>query len=252
MADTGVKEVTLLGQNVNSYGLKSPGEPDFASLLRQVSKVAGIERIRFVTSHPKDISPAIVACFADLPKLCGHIHLPAQAGSDEVLFRMNRGYSRGQYLEKIALLRNASPGIQISGDMIVGFPGETEDDFRETLSLMEEVRYADLFSFIYSPRPETQAAEFPDDIGREEKEKRLQRLQEMQRAMTLDNNKGFVGSRQQLLVEGISKRGGQLFGRTSGNRIVNFPADPSLIGSMAEVRITRALQNSLQGEIING
>jgi tRNA-2-methylthio-N6-dimethylallyladenosine synthase len=252
MADRGVREVTLLGQNVNSYGLKSSGEPDFASLLRQVSQVEGIERIRFVTSHPKDISLELVACFADLPKLCGHIHLPAQAGSDKVLSWMNRGYTRGQYLEKIALLRKARPDIQISGDMIVGFPGETEDDFRETLSLIEEVRYADLFSFIYSPRPETKAAEFPDDIRREEKEKHLDMLQKLQRAMTLENNKGFVGSRQRVLVEGVSKRDGQLFGRSSGNRIVNFSADPSLIGSMEEVRIIRAFQNSLLGEIIGG
>ena len=158
MADKGVKEVTLLGQNVNSYGMKSPGEPDFAGLLRRVDEVQGIERIRFVTSHPKDISPSLVSCFAELPKLCGHIHLPAQAGSDEVLVRMNRGYTRSQYLEKITALRNARPDIRISGDMIVGFPGETEEDFLLTLSLMEEVRYADLFSFIYSVRPETVAA----------------------------------------------------------------------------------------------
>ena len=252
MADMGAREVTLLGQNVNSYGLKRPGEPDFAALLRQVAKVGGIERIRFVTSHPKDISPELVACFSDLPKLCGHIHLPAQSGSDEVLARMNRGYTRGQYLAKIAALRTARPDIQISGDMIVGFPGETEENFRETLSLMREVRYADLFSFIYSVRPETKAAQFPDVIGREEKDIRLERLQELQRAMTLENNRSFIGSRQKLLVEGVSKRGGQLFGRTTGNRIVNFPADPSLIGSMVDVRITRAFQNSLLGEIIGG
>jgi tRNA-2-methylthio-N6-dimethylallyladenosine synthase len=249
MADKGVREVTLLGQNVNSYGLKSPGEPDFAALLRLVAEVPGIERIRFSTSHPKDISQPLMDCFAGLPKLCGHIHLPAQSGSDAVLARMNRGYSRLQYLEKIAALNEARPGIQITGDMIVGFPGESEADFSETLSLMEEVRYADLFSFIYSLRPETGAAEFPDDISREEKQERLERLQSLQRAMTLERNRSFAGSRQQLLVEGVSRRGDQLSGRSSGNRIVNFSADPSLIGSIVEVTITRAYQNSLLGEI---
>jgi tRNA-2-methylthio-N6-dimethylallyladenosine synthase len=249
LAENGVKEVTLLGQNVNSYGLKSPGEPDFSALLKLVADIPGIERIRFTTSHPKDISPPLIACFAGMPKLCSHIHLPAQAGSDAVLARMNRGYSRSQYLEKIALLRAARPDIQITGDMIVGFPGETEEDFQETLSLMEEVRYADLFSFIYSPRPETDAAGYEDCVGREEKNKRLDRLQTRQRAMTLENNKGFAGSHQKVLVEGLSKRGDQLSGRTSGNRIVNFPGDPSLIGSIVEVTITRAFQNSLLGEI---
>ena len=252
MADKGVKEVTLLGQNVNSYGLKSSGEPDFAALVRLVDAVRGIERIRFTTSHPKDISPPLIACFADMPKLCSHIHLPAQSGSDQVLSRMNRGYTREEYLEKISALRDARSDIQITGDMIVGFPGETEDDFSRTISLMEEVRYADLFSFIYSPRPETKAAEYPDLISRIEKEKRLDRLQVLQREMTLENNKGFVGTRQYVLVEGKSKRGDQLSGRTSGNRIVNFVADPSLMGSMVEVTITRAFQNSLLGEIISG
>ncbi len=250
MADKGVKEVTLLGQNVNSYGLRNPGEPDFAGLLRRVAEIPGIERIRFTTSHPKDISPPLIACFAELTELCAHIHLPAQAGSDAVLARMNRGYTRADYLERIAALKAARPGIQITGDMIVGFPGESAEDFEQTLSLMEEVRYADLFSFIYSPRPETRAAQFTDDVRRGEKEERLKRLQDLQRAMTLERNKSFVGTRQQLLVEGISRRGDQLFGRTSGNRIVNFSGDPKLIGSIVEVTITRAFQNSLLGETV--
>ena len=249
MADKGVREVTLLGQNVNSYGLKSPGEPDFASLLRLVAEVPGIERIRFSTSHAKDISQPLIDCFAELPKLCGHMHLPAQSGSDAVLDRMNRGYTRRQYLEKIAALKAARPGIQITGDMIIGFPGESEADFSETLSLMEEVRYADLFSFIYSVRPETRAAGYPDDINHREKQERLERLQARQREMTLERNKSFVGSRQQLLTEGVSRRGDQLFGRSSGNRVVNFASDPALIGSLVEVTIIKAFQNSLLGEI---
>ncbi len=250
MADRGAREVTLLGQNVNSYGLKSPGEPDFATLLRMVADIPGIERIRFTTSHPKDISRPLIACFAEIAKLCGHIHLPAQAGSDRVLARMNRGYTRAAYLEKIAALKAARPGIQITGDMIVGFPGETEADFRETLSLMEEVHYADLFSFAYSARPETKAAGYADDTSREEKQERLDRLQTLQRAMTLERNRTFVGSRQEVLVEGTSKRGDQLFGRTCGNRIVNFAGNPSLIGSIIEVSISRAFQNSLLGEVV--
>lgn len=249
MADKGVKEITLLGQNVNSYGLKSQGEADFAGLLREVAGISGIERIRFTTSHPKDISLPLISCFAELPKLCGHIHLPAQAGSDKVLSRMNRGYTRKQYLERITALKAARPDIQITGDMIVGFPGEDEADFSETLSLMEEVRYADLFSFIYSVRPETKASGFPDEVSRQEKQERLERLQILQRKITLEKNRSFVGTCQQLLVEGTSKRGGQLFGRTSGNRVVNFAADSSLIGSIVDVVIIRAFQNSLLGEI---
>jgi tRNA-2-methylthio-N6-dimethylallyladenosine synthase len=250
MADKGVREVTLLGQNVNSYGLKSSGEPDFAALLQRVAEIPGIERIRFTTSHPKDISSPLIACFAELPKLCGHIHLPAQSGSDAVLARMNRGYNRREYLEKIADLQAARPGIQITGDIIVGFPGESEEDFRQTLSLMEDVRYADLFSFIYSVRPETKAAEFPDDISPREKQDRLGHLQFLQRALTLERNRSFVGTRQKVLVEGVSKRGDQIFGRTSGNRVVNFAGDTTLIGSIVELTITKAFQNSLLGEIV--
>jgi tRNA-2-methylthio-N6-dimethylallyladenosine synthase len=249
LAANGVKEVTLLGQNVNSYGLRSTGEPDFASLLRRVAEVPGIERIRFTTSHPRDISLPLIQCFSDLPKLCSHIHLPVQAGSDAVLARMNRGYTRSGYLEKIRALQAARPDIQITGDMIVGFPGETEVDFLETLSLMEEVGYADLFSFKYSMRPGTKAAEFPDDVPEAMKRERLDRLQALQRDMTLERNRSFVGSVQEVLIEGVSKRGDQLTGRTSGNRAVNFNGDTALIGKIVDVLITRAFQNSLLGEM---
>ncbi|HEX8960489.1 MAG TPA: tRNA (N6-isopentenyl adenosine(37)-C2)-methylthiotransferase MiaB [Geobacteraceae bacterium] len=249
MAERGVKEVTLLGQNVNSYGLKSSGEPDFAGLLRQVATIPGIERIRFTTSHPKDISSPLIACFAEIPALCGHIHLPVQSGSDAVLARMNRGYTRAEYLERIAALKGARPGIQITGDMIVGFPGESEQDFRDTLSLMEEVGYADLFSFKYSVRPGTGAAAYRDDVAGATKQERLARLQELQKRLTLERNRSFVGTVQKVLVEGVSKRGDQLFGRTDGNRVVNFAGAPTLIGKMIEVDITRAFQNSLFGEI---
>jgi tRNA-2-methylthio-N6-dimethylallyladenosine synthase len=249
MAGRGIKEVTLLGQNVNSYGLKGTGEPDFAGLLRQVADIPGIERIRFTTSHPKDISPPLIACFAELPKLCGHIHLPAQSGSDAVLARMNRGYTRRGYMERIAALRAARPDIQFTGDMIVGFPGESDADFSDTLSLMEEVGYADLFSFKYSVRPGTRAADDPDDVAAAIKQERLNRLQDLQRKITLERNKGFVGSVQKILVEGFSKRGDQLFGRTDGNRVVNFTGVPGQVGGIVDVEITRAFQNSLLGEI---
>jgi len=249
LTKAGVREVTLLGQNVNSYGLKSPDEPDFAGLLRMVAEIEGIRRIRFTTSHPKDISPSLIACFADLEKLCGHIHLPAQSGSDRVLEMMNRGYTRGDYLEKIGALKNARPEIQVTGDMIVGFPGETEDDFLQTLSLMEEVGYADLFSFIFSARPETAAARLPDDLTRRDKQNRLDRLQTLQRRLTVENSRSFVGTLQEVLVEGKSRRGDQLFGRTGGNRVVNFDGDPSLIGSVVTVRIAEAFPNSLLGEM---
>lgn len=247
----GVKEVTLLGQNVNSYGLATPGEISFAELLRKIAAIDGLERVRFTTSHPKDISADLIACFSELPKLCGHVHLPAQSGSDAVLTWMNRGYTRREYLEKIAALKAARPGIQVTGDFIVGFPGETEEDFLQTLSLMEEVCYADLFSFVYSPRPETKAAGFADKVSRKEKQARLERLQALQLEMTLERNRTFEGTRQRILVEGVSKRGDQLFGRTDGNRIVNFTADPSLVGAMVEVDITRGYPNSLLGEIVN-
>jgi tRNA-2-methylthio-N6-dimethylallyladenosine synthase len=250
MAETGVREVTLLGQNVNSYGLKSPEEPDFAGLLRSVAEIDGIERIRFTTSHPKDISPSLIACFSDLNKLCSHIHLPAQSGSDLILERMNRGYNRGEYLEKIGALKEVRPDLQITGDMIVGFPGESEGDFLQTLSLMEEVGYADLFSFVFSARPETEAAKYPDELTRAEKQDRLDRLQKLQGRLTLERGKSLVGTRQEVLVEGTSKRGDQLFGRTGGNRIVNFVADPALTGSIVPVRIVRAFRNSLLGELL--
>ncbi|HEY5973920.1 MAG TPA: tRNA (N6-isopentenyl adenosine(37)-C2)-methylthiotransferase MiaB [Geobacteraceae bacterium] len=249
LVEQGAREVTLLGQNVNSYGLKSPEEPDFAGLLAQVSALPGIERIRFMTSHPKDISPSLIDCFASNPKLCSHIHLPAQSGCDRLLAAMNRGYTRAEYLAKVQALKAVRPDIQITGDMIVGFPGETEEEFQETLSLMAEVRYADLFSFSYSPRPETAAATFPNQVSRAVRQERLERLQALQRDYTRERNRSLVGSRQAVLVEGVSKRGDQLFGRTAGNRIVNFTGPTDVVGQMVTVTISEDYQNSLQGEL---
>jgi len=250
LAEGGVKEVVLLGQNVNSYGLNAPDQPSFAGLLRQIADLEGIRRIRFTTSHPKDMSADLIDCFAEIPKLCGHIQLPAQSGSNAVLGRMNRGYSREEYLDRIRALKSARPGIVVTGDMIVGFPGESEQDFQQTLALIEEVRYADLYSFVYSPRPGTQAAELAEEIGREQKQERLERLLQIQRRITLEINRSFTGSVQTVLVEGPGKRPGQVSGRADSGKTVNFIGPPGLVGSFVDVRIVAAYQNSLVGELI--
>jgi tRNA-2-methylthio-N6-dimethylallyladenosine synthase len=250
MAAAGVREIVLLGQNVNSYGLKSVDELTFSGLIRRVAEVDGIRRIRFFTSHPKDMSDDLIACFAEIPKLCGHIHLPAQSGSDAVLARMNRGYNRETYLNRIRALKAARPGVAITGDMIIGFPGETEDDFEQTLALMEEVRYIDLFYFAYSPRPGTGAAEYEDDITRGVKQRRLERLQGLQKAITQEISESYRGSLQSVLVEGEGKRPGQVSGKADSGRTVNFIGEKSLIGSLVDVRIVEVYQNSLVGELV--
>jgi tRNA-2-methylthio-N6-dimethylallyladenosine synthase len=247
--DKGVKEVTLLGQNVNSYGVKEGKGESFALLLRSIAAMDAVERLRFTTSHPKDISPELISCFADLPKLCGHIHLPAQSGSNRILAAMNRGYTREQYLATVATLRSARPDIVISSDVIAGFPGESEEDFAATLSLMDEVGYIDLFPFVYSARPGTAAADFHEDLTYEEKQRRVGILIEKQRLITMEMHQRLVGTQQQVLVERRSKRGDQLMGRCANNRIVNFTGDPELIGSMVQLEIVEAHQNSLQGTL---
>ncbi|MBC8017403.1 MAG: tRNA (N6-isopentenyl adenosine(37)-C2)-methylthiotransferase MiaB [Verrucomicrobia bacterium] len=250
LAESGVKEVVLLGQNVNSYGLNTPDQPRFAELIRLVADIEGIKRIRFTTSHPKDMSDELIACFAEIPKLCGQIQLPAQAGSNAVLERMNRGYTREAYLERINALKAARPGIVITGDMIVGFPGETEEDFEQSLALIEEVRYADLYSFVYSPRPGTKAADMIEDVSKEQKLERLERLLVLQRRLTLEINTSFIGSVQSVLVEGMGKLSGQVSGRADSGKTVNFIADPGLVGRFVDVRISAAYQNSLVGELL--
>ncbi len=241
-----VKEVFLLGQNVNSYA----GGMGFPGLLREIGAVEGIERIRFTTSHPKDMSDELISCFEDMEKLCSHMHLPFQSGSDEVLKRMNRRYTRERYLGLIDKLRKARPDIAFSADVIVGFPGETEADYRDTLSLIREVRFDLLYSFNYSPRPGTAAAGYVDDVPREEKSRRLTELQALQRAITMEINRGRVGKVYTVLVDGVSARDPrQVHGRTSQNAIVNFTGPQDLIGHMVRVRITRANPNSLTGEL---
>jgi tRNA-2-methylthio-N6-dimethylallyladenosine synthase len=249
LADEGVREIVLLGQNVNSYGLKAQSELSFANLIRQVAGVSGIERIRFTTSHPKDMSDELIACFGDVPKLCGQIHLPAQSGSNAVLQRMKRVYSRESYLDKVSKLKAVRPGIVVTGDIIVGFPGETDDDFEQTLSLVEEVRYIDLFTFVYSPRPGTKAADLAEELTRNQKLARLDRLMTLQKRINIEICKEYVGGLQTVMVEGEGKLPGQVSGKAENGRIVNFSGEKSLIGSFVDVRIAKAYPNSLLGEL---
>ncbi len=245
-ASRGVKEIFLLGQNVNSYS----GGMSFSCLLRGINEIDGIERIRFTTSHPKDMSEDLIDCFAGLEKLCSHIHLPFQSGSDKILGLMNRQYTGKAYLGLVHKLKAARPDIAFSADVIVGFPGESESDYQDTLDLIKEVRFDLLYSFRYSVRPGTKAAELDDDVAREEKQSRLSRLQAMQRKITLECSQIRVNKIYEILVDGISERNpDQVHGRTTQNAIVNFIAPPSLVGSKVRVRVIRANPNSLTGEM---
>nr|WP_256502696.1 tRNA (N6-isopentenyl adenosine(37)-C2)-methylthiotransferase MiaB [Desulfuromonas sp. KJ2020] len=250
LAGQGVREVTLIGQNVNSYGRKEEGEISFAQLLHRVQAIEGIERIRFTTSHPKDLSDELIDCFGALDKLCWHLHLPVQSGSDHILHSMNRGYTRAQYLRIVRRLKEVCPEIRLTSDIIVGFPGESEADFAETLSLMEEVRYADVFSFLYSSRPETAAAKLKDELSPEIKQQRFGRLIALQESSSASIWAADQGQVLEVLVEGESRQGGgQLFGRTTWNRIVNFHGSRDLIGQIVPVRIKRVYKNSHLGDL---
>ena len=248
----GVKEVMLLGQNVNSYGKMSAGELTFPQLLRRINSIEGLERIRFTTSHPQDLSLDLIEAYASLGKLCEHLHLPVQSGSDSVLQRMRRGYSRGEYMEKIRRLRERCPGVALSTDIIAGFPGETEDDFEQTLEILREVEYTEIFAFTFSPRPQTVAAKiYPDDVPGEIKKQRLEIVQNLQHDISLRKNREKIGSVEEILVEGRSKlRQRQIMGRTRTNRIVNAWGPDSLAGKMVDVRIIGASANSLLGELV--
>jgi len=248
LVEQGVREVTLLGQNVNSYGHTGPGEMSFAQLLHAVHAVEGLERIRFTSSHPKDLSTELIECFATLPKLCPQMHLALQSGSDRVLHAMERGYTRTDYLQRIEELRRSCPQIRLSTDIIVGFPGESGTDFEDTLSMLEEVGFSDAFTFLYSPRPETKAAAMDDPVSREEKQRWFDTLLERQKRMSTRIWSQDVGTIQKVLVEGQSRHGdGQVFGRNLWNRIVNFDASADLIGTEVEVEIVRSLNNSHLG-----
>jgi tRNA-2-methylthio-N6-dimethylallyladenosine synthase len=250
LAGQGIREVTLLGQNVNSYGQTLPEKTDFAELIGAIGKVSGMERIRFTTSHPKDLSARLIACFGGVAPLCEHIHLPVQSGSDRVLRRMNRGYTAAAYREKVAALRRACPGISITSDVIVGFPGEEEGDFQETLKLMREIRFDNLFSFQYSEREGTAAVGMDRPVCDNVKRERLRMLQTLQEEHTLEKNRACVRRLEKVLVEGPSRNGnGDMTGRTRGNRIVNFPGTTRLIGKTISVRIVEAFPHSLRGEL---
>ncbi len=250
LAGRGICEVTLLGQNVNSYGQAGNGGGDFADLICALGGIAGIERIRFTTSHPKDLSARLIDCFGKVAPLCEHIHLPVQSGSDRVLNAMNRGYTAGIYLEKVAALRHACPGISITSDVIVGFPGEEDADFQATLALMREVRFDNLFSFQYSVREGTAAAAMDQSVSAGVKRERLRILQDLQAEHTLEKNRACIGRTEAVLVEGPSKKEpGEATGRTRGNRIVNFEAKRELVGKTVFLRITDAFPHSLRGKM---
>jgi len=258
LASMGYKEIQLLGQNVNSYRDPSPAGWDFARLLRAVGEVEGIRRVRFTTSHPRDFVKDIVDAIEDNPVLCNHVHLPVQSGSDSVLDRMQRLYTRSEYLRRIDWMKSARRDISITTDIIVGFPGESEQDFEHTLALLDDVRYDSLFSFKYSRRPNTGALALDDQIPEEEKTRRLMILQEKQRAIQIRRNSELVGTAEEAFVEGYNQATGQWIGRTTQNRTLNFndAAHPSpqnnetLVGKFLNVRITRAGPNSLAGEAV--
>lgn len=253
LADQGVKEVTLLGQNVNAYrGLSPQGEVvDFATLLEYVHDIDGIERIRYTTSHPREFTARLIDCYARLPKLVSHVHLPVQSGSDRVLAAMKRGYTALEYKSIIRRLRAARPGLSIATDIIVGFPGETEADFEATMDLVRWVGFDASFSFIFSPRPCTPAARMPDDTPYAVKLERLQRLQAEIDAKASEISQSMLGSIERVLVVGPAKRGeGMLSARTDNNRIVNFRGGAELIDKMVRVQITDVYPHTLGGELV--
>jgi len=251
LAASGYSEIQLLGQNVNSYRDPSPAGWDFATLLSKIAAVPGIRRVRYTTSHPRDFVKAIVDAMDENPVLCDHVHLPVQSGSTRVLAAMDRLYTRDEYMRRIDWLKNAKRRYSLTTDIIVGFPGETEDDFQKTLDLLDEVQYDSLFSFKYSPRPNTSALQMEDRVAEEEKQRRLAILQEKQRAIQIRRNAELIGELREVHVEGRNQALGQWIGRTSDNRTLNFShpeTDNSLVGKYLHVRVTRSGPNSLVGE----
>jgi tRNA-2-methylthio-N6-dimethylallyladenosine synthase len=251
LAAQGVKEVTLLGQNVNAWRGAIDGEPgDFAELLRYVAEVDGIERMRYTTSHPREFTQRLIDAHAELPQLAPHVHLPVQSGADRVLAAMKRGYTSLEYRSIVRRLRKARPELSLSSDFIVGFPGETEADFAATLALARELEFDASFSFLYSSRPGTPAAELPDPVPQAHKQVRLLRLQAQMEAQAKALSAAMLGSAQRVLVEGPSKKSAaELAGRTANNRVVNFAGDAGLCGQFVDVRITAALAHTLRGEL---
>jgi tRNA-2-methylthio-N6-dimethylallyladenosine synthase len=253
LALQGVREITLLGQNVNAYrGAMHDGEnADLALLITCLAAIDGIERIRYTTSHPLQMSDSLIQAYAEVPELVGHLHLPVQSGSDRVLAMMKRSHTALEYRSIIRRLREARPGISLSSDFIVGFPGETDADFEQTMALIETVGFDHSFSFIYSRRPGTPAADLPDDVPMAVKRERLARLQARIGELAAGISRSMIGRVERVLVEHPSrKRSDQLCGRTENNRVVNFDGDPGLIGRFVDVRITEALPNSLRGVVV--
>ena len=250
LAQQGVREVTLLGQNVNAYwGEMHDGSmADFALLIRYVAEIDGIDRIRYTTSHPLEFTDSLINVYADVPKLVDHLHLPVQSGSDRILAAMKRRYTASDYVKIIEKIRKVRPNISMSSDFIIGFPGETEEDFEDTMRLIETIGYDTCFSFIYSARPGTPASDLPDDVPMEVKQARLQRLQKRIIEMASQISRDMVDTTQRLLVDRPARKDPQqISGRTENNRVVNFDGDHSLIGQFVDVKITEALPNSLRG-----
>ena len=250
-ADYGIREVTLLGQNVNSYDKTLGNGLNFTALIKKIGKIAGIERIRFMTSHPRDLSEELINCFAEEEKLCEHIHLPVQSGSNRILALMNRGYTVEEYMQKVDHLRQLRPQISITSDIIIGFPGETQNDYQETIDMMEKIRFDSTFSFKYSERKGTAAQKLEGKIEEGEKSRRLTQVQALQDQHTIEANLAMEGSLQELLIEGKSRNSeNDLMGRTSSWKIVNFKSDEELAGKIVKAKITKAYLHSLRGKLI--
>ncbi|MEJ7687480.1 MAG: tRNA (N6-isopentenyl adenosine(37)-C2)-methylthiotransferase MiaB [Variovorax sp.] len=253
LADQGVREVTLLGQNVNAYRGTMGGTPeiaDFALLLEYIAEIPGIERIRYTTSHPNEFTPRLIEAYARVPQLVSHLHLPVQHGSDRILMAMKRGYTAMEYKSTVRKLRAIRPGLALSSDFIVGFPGETDEDFGRTMKLIDDLEFDASFSFIFSPRPGTPAAQLADDTPHSVKLARLQQLQGVIDANVRRFGESRVGSLQRVLVEGASRKdAAELMGRTECNRVLNFEGDAGLVGQMIDVRVTRSFAYTLRGEV---
>jgi tRNA-2-methylthio-N6-dimethylallyladenosine synthase len=251
LAGQGVREITYLGQNVNAYRGQMPDgyQADLALLIVYTAAIPGIERIRYTTSHPAELTPELIQVYGEIQALVSHLHLPVQSGSDRILQRMKRGYTVADYRQKVSLLRAVRPDISLSSDFIVGFPGETEQDFQATMDLVAEIGFDHSFSFLFSPRPGTPAADYPDEVPMPVKKERLQRLQSLLGKLAGEMSRSLVGTVQRVLVEGPSQKSpAHLMGRTESNRVVNFPGPSTLIGRFLDIRITEALPNSLRGE----
>ena len=253
LVSSGISEITLLGQNVNSYGNDGSTGMHFADLLRYVSDVPGLRRIRFMSSHPKDLNDDVIRAIAEIPNVCHHVHLPVQSGNNEILKRMNRRYTREHYLSIVQRLRDAVPDIEFTTDIIVGFPGETEEAFNDTMSLVKEVGFAAAFTFAYSPRQGTVAARMEDQIPEPVKKQRLSALNTLQAEKTVENNEKYIGHVGEVLVEGCDCRGEatMLYGKYPNFKMVYFPGDPILLNRYVTVKVTKTNKNSLLGEMIH-